>query len=177
MLCSVIIRIEVSSEVCCENHEWLQLALPNSNGMKVILLRDVAKIGRKSEVKDVPDGHAINFLIPRKLAILASPENMKRITEVSEKHASMVAGSVERFKEALTRNEGGVSMHAEANAQGNLFKGIRAEDVATLLNTHGFALEKQHVVLPSPIKQVGTHEIALAFSGVKGKVQLTVIKK
>lgn len=146
--------------------------------MKVILLRDVARLGRKSEVKDVPDGHAINFLIPRKLAVIATPESMKRVVEVAGKQASIVASTVQQFKEAIEKStQTPIVCTVDANEQGHLFKGIRADDIATVLNANGFSITKQNVVLDAPIKSLGVHAVSLVQGSAKGIVQLEVVKK
>ena len=69
--------------------------------MKVILQKDVPKIGRKYEVKDVPDGYAQNFLLPRKLALRATPDSLRRLEQNKSKHALDLAASATAFKEAL----------------------------------------------------------------------------
>lgn len=146
--------------------------------MKVILLRDVARLGRKSEIKDVPDGHALNFLIPRKLAVIASKENMDRVNEAAGKKASLEEAQRQEFKTALAKHaDAPISYAAEANDKGHLFKGIRPEDVAEILSAQGFALTKQHVKFDAPIKDTGVHTIPLSFLGVTGTVQLEVVKK
>lgn len=146
--------------------------------MKVILLRDVARLGRKSEIKDVPDGHALNFLIPRKLAIIATKENMDRVHEAAGKKASSEEAQKQEFKEVLAKHaDAPITYAAEANDKGHLFKGIRAEDLVGILNAQGFTLAKQHVKLDAPIKDVGMHTIPLSFLGVSGTVQLEVVKK
>ena len=97
--------------------------------MKVILIKDVARLGRKSEIKEVPSGHAINFLIPRKMAIPATTENLKRITEVTKKHVAKSLNDLESFKEALKGlSDRTVVYTTEANEKGSLFKGIRSEE-------------------------------------------------
>lgn len=145
--------------------------------MKIILLRDVARLGRKSEVKDVPDGHAINFLIPRKLAVIATSENLKRVNEVKEKHTQSEEERLSKFKEILAQHTEPIPYSVDANEQGHLFKGIHAEDIAALLNTRGFSLSKENIVLEQPIKDIGVHTISLILGKGKGAVQLHVVKK
>lgn len=146
--------------------------------MKVILLRDVARLGRKSDIKEVPDGHALNFLIPRKLAMVATKENVERVQTEAGKVATAKESALQAFRSALQKHAEVVIKHtAEANEQGSLFKGINAENVATILNAEGFSLTKHHIDLAAPIKTVGVHTIPLTYGTEKGTVQLEVVKK
>jgi len=146
--------------------------------MKVILIKDVARLGRKSEVKEVPSGHALNFLIPRKLAIIATPESMKRLNEEVRQHGAQKEGELEAFKATCaTLREKVIEYGTSANDKGSLFKGINVDDIVKHLKTLGIMLEKQYVVLEHPIKEVGMHEIPLRHGGVEGICRLEVVKK
>ena len=146
--------------------------------MKVILIKDVARLGRKSEVKEVPSGHARNFLIPRKLAIPATPENLKRHTEEVKKQGIRKQNDSESFGEALSAlREKVVVCKVEANEKGVLFKGIHTDDILTCLHAEGFAITKNQVILPHPIKELGMHVVALQHGGIQGTFQLAVVKK
>ncbi len=146
--------------------------------MKVILTKDVARLGRRSEVKEVPDGHAINFLIPRKMAIIATPESMKRLNEEVKKHGEQKDNNLKSFEEAVTKlKDQNIICTVEANEKGHLFKGINVDDIAKLLAQHHFAITKNHIMLEHPIKDVGIHEVALVHGESKGICRLEVVKK
>lgn len=146
--------------------------------MKVILIKDVARLGRKSEVKDVPSGHAQNFLIPRKLAIPATPENMKRLSAEIAKQSAEREASEQSFHDAiLVLASREIPYVAEANEQGHLFKGVNARDIASLLRGEGIAIMEDDIELPHPIKSTGVHEVALARGGEKGVLRLAVVAK
>lgn len=146
--------------------------------MRVILIKDVARLGRKSEIKEVPSGHAVNFLIPRKMAIPATPENLKRVTEVVKKHVEKSKNDLESFKEALKGlSDRTVVYVTDANEKGSLFKGINADDIAGTLEKEGFIIHKNHIMLDHPLKEVGIHEVVLRHSGVSGVCRLEVVKK
>lgn len=146
--------------------------------MKVILVKDVARLGRKSEIKDVPDGHALNFLIPRKLAIIATPESLKRVMEQVSKIGEQKLHGEQEFEGALKKLEAAPVVYTtEANEQGHLFKGINKDDIAALLEGLGVAIKKNHINLEHPIKSLGIHEVPLSHNGVKGVCRLEVVKK
>jgi large subunit ribosomal protein L9 len=148
------------------------------NWMKVILLRDVARIGRRYEVKEVPSGHALNFLIPRKLVEPATPENLKRVEAQRKKQETTVVLEAEHFDEALEKlKELKVSITAEANEQGHLFKGVKVEDIARALQSEGLQVDVRHINLPHPLKAVGPHEIELHSGKKKGTFVLNIVGK
>ena len=146
--------------------------------MKVILLKDVARIGKKGEVKEVPSGHALNLLIPRKLAEPAIPENLKKLRERQSKQADSVAHTEESFADALrTLATIKVELTAPANEQGHLFKGVKATDIVERLIELKIAISIENIKLSEPIKSLGDHEIALASEKQHGSFILSIIKK
>ena len=143
--------------------------------MKVILLKDVAKIGRRLEVREVPDGHALNFLIPRKLAEIATPQGLRRLEELKKKQAEGKVRKGTSFKEALeTLSQNPPTIYVEANEKGHLFKGIKVEDIANYLTGQGFDIEEKNIVLAAPLKEIGVHEITLTDGTQKGIVTVTL---
>lgn len=146
--------------------------------MKVILLRDVAKLGRKAQVCDVPSGHAINFLIPRKLALPATTENMKRHAAETARLTHNIANTEASFRSVLAAlQDKKVTYAAGANEQGHLFRGIHAADIAQRLKEEGFAVDKNAVVLAHPIKALGIHAVPLKQGNLEGVCTLEVIKQ
>jgi large subunit ribosomal protein L9 len=146
--------------------------------MKVILLRDVARVGRKSEIKEVPSGHAINFLIPRKLAIPATPESVRRIAETTKKRDETKEHAEDMFRQTIERlaNEK-VVLAATANDTGSLFKGVHADDIIARAHELGIHLTKDELVLAHPIKDTGVHVIPVVHGSIEGVLQLEIIKK
>lgn len=146
--------------------------------MKVILIKDVARLGRKSEVKEVPDGHAHNFLIPKGFAIIATVESMKRLNENVKKLDAQKQQSLESFEAALKKlSEAHVLYSAEANDKGVLFKGVNREDIAGALNAINLSITSDEILLPHPIKELGVHEIKVARERESGSFHLEIIKK
>ena len=145
--------------------------------MKVILLKDVARIGRKYDVKDVPDGHAQNFLIPRKLAEPATAANLKRI-ELRGAHIDAERTSqAEQLHAVRTFAETApLSITAPANEQGHLFKGLHAADVAAAISAQtGIVVPESAVSLARPIKETGAHELTLSAGGAEVRVTIEVV--
>lgn len=143
--------------------------------MKVILLQDVARIGRRFEVKDVPDGHALNFLIPRKLAEPASRENVKNLEARKNKAAVTQAGAEEAFKATCEKlAQSGLTLALSANEKGHLFQGVKAEDIATHVSKEVGPLLPNQVVLDAPLKEVGEHTVTIVSGDEKGDFTLTI---
>lgn len=140
--------------------------------MKVILLKDVARIGQKYEVKNVPDGHALNYLMPRGLAEAANAQNLKNLEKRKGKVEAEREAAAREFDALLTKQKNEpLTLKAEANDKGHLFKGIHAKEIAAALGT---PVTPEMVVLPAPIKQVGEHTVMLAMGEHKGEITLTV---
>src|SRR5919109_4911962 len=104
--------------------------------MKVILLDDVATLGRRGEVRDVSDGYARNFLIPKKLALSATAGNLKNLDHIKQQQeakASRIKGDAESIRakiEALTYEES-----RQASEEGKLFGSVTSQDVVDFLAT------------------------------------------
>lgn len=145
--------------------------------MKVILLKDVARIGRKHEVKDVPDGHAQNFLIPRKLAERATPRSIERLEAQGAHISAEREAEEERFKAFLaSMKDEVVELTAPANEQGHLFKGIHAAEIAEALTARaGMNIAETSIILAQSIKEIGVHEVTVSHSGNNGTINLSVV--
>ncbi|MEN9921790.1 MAG: large subunit ribosomal protein [Candidatus Parcubacteria bacterium] len=146
--------------------------------MKVILLQDVAKIGRRFSIVSVPDGYALNQLIPKKLAEPATPINLKRIEKYQ---ATVVAGKQAdegRFDAAVAAlHENVPVVTVEANEQGHLFKAVHEDDIVTAAAVVGVSIDRSMVKISSPIKSVGDHTVELVGGSKKHPFIITVVKK
>lgn len=145
--------------------------------MKVILLQDVAKIGRRFAVVEVPDGFARNKLIPMKSALPATPENLSRYRAQSERALASKQASAAALGESLARLSGGVTVSVEANAQGHLFKQVSAKDIAKAAEASGSPLPEGAIEIAAPIKSVGDHIVKVSSGSVKGDLTVTVVAK
>lgn len=146
--------------------------------MKVILVRDVAKIGRRNQIVEVPNGYAQNQLIPKKWALPATPENLKRITALNAGVAASKDAKEEAFLKAvevLKATE--LSIATEANEQGHLFKAIHAVDITAAAKAVAVDLDVSAVMIPEQIKSLGAHEIALVHGQHKIPYTITIVKK
>lgn len=146
--------------------------------MKVILLRDVAKLGKRFAIAEVPDGYALNQLIPKGMAEAATALNLKRVAARTDKQQSTKVSNETEFGAAMKAlKDSLVSITIEANAQGHLFKAVKAADIAVVALTAGYAIPVETIVLSEPIKSVGEHQIKATMGKVSGEFTLTVISK
>lgn len=129
--------------------------------MKVILLQDIKGKGKKGQMLEVSDGYARNFMLPRKLAIEATPDaiNTMRMNDkaTAERIAREKAEAMEISKKlrALT-----VTVTAKGGGAGKLFGSVTNQEIADSLKAQtGIALDKRKIVLSDPIKNVGTYTV------------------
>jgi len=144
--------------------------------MKVIFLKDVARTGRKYEIKEVPDGHAQNYLIPRGLAEVATEKKIQMIA-VQKEHTEVARAEADaRFQEIIKETtEAPLKMSAPANEQGHLFKGLRAVDIAHELSKRsGTSIDASSVSLNQPIKEAGVHTVSVSLGDTTGEVTVEV---
>jgi large subunit ribosomal protein L9 len=129
--------------------------------MKIILIKDVPKVGKRYEMKEISDGYALNLLIPRGLAISATAEAIKRI----DLERSRDEGEKKVHQELLIKNlesiEGvTITMSEKANEKGHLFAGVhKLEIIPAIEKQTRIQIDAEHIILDKPIKEVGIHII------------------
>ena len=147
--------------------------------MKVIFLKDVPRVGRAHEVKEVADGYARNFLFARKLAEPATAlkvEALKTRTAEHEAHRKVQEHLLLKNLETLQGVK--LEIKSKANEQGHLFKGIHVKDIVKLLHEHGHVdLNEEHVLLEHPVKELGETQVPVEVAGKKGEFTLLVTEE
>ncbi len=146
--------------------------------MKVILLRDVAKLGKRFSIVEVPDGYALNKLIPQMMAQPATPENLKRVQARTKEVAAHKAADEADLRAALARlSETKVRIIADANAQGHLFKAVKVSDVVAEAGKVGITVPESALIIMTPIKSVGEHAVEVKQGAVTGTFIIEVVAK
>ena len=124
--------------------------------MKVIFLDDVAAVGRRGEVRDVSDGYARNFLLPKRLAMLASPGNLKNLDHIRKQQDAKADRIRSQAESVRSRIEGLLYEESrQASEEGKLFGSVTAQDIVDYLAGKGVAVERRRVLLDEPIKALG----------------------
>ena len=147
--------------------------------MKVILTKDVDKIGKTGEMKTVADGFATNYLIPQKLAVPASggayrayqhdiasrEDKRKREREEAEIAATRIASTT-------------LTMGVKVGEGGKLYGSIGTKEIAEALGRRGIVVDKHKIDLELPIKSLGTYKVAVkVYSGMTPEVTIIVEPK
>ena len=130
--------------------------------MKVILQREVDKLGAPGDVVEVKDGYARNFLIPRGLAAPATKGGMRHADRLRSTHQTRVQKAVTEARAVADRlGAKPLRIPARAGEDGRLFGSVTAADVADALTAAGAVVDRRHVHLEEPIRSVGTHDVAV----------------
>jgi large subunit ribosomal protein L9 len=145
--------------------------------MKVIFLQDVPNVAQAGEVKEVADGYGRNFLIPRKLATLATPQVTSQTETKAQKMEARLTAELKELASQLEGKE--VSLKAKAGAKERLYGSITSADIAAELNnTTGLDIDKRKIELDEPIRQLGSYEIAIRLAGdIVPKIRVTVTEE
>jgi large subunit ribosomal protein L9 len=132
--------------------------------MKVILIKDVEKLGNKYELKDVPAGYARNFLIPKKLAVLA---NQEKIEWAKKKMAEEEKTAEEKLKEvsqlASQIDDLEVMIPVKIGEENQLFEKINQQKIVDHLEEMGYQIKKSQILLDKPIEEVGEFPVKIKF--------------
>ncbi|MEO8637487.1 MAG: 50S ribosomal protein L9 [Candidatus Taylorbacteria bacterium] len=145
--------------------------------MKVILLSDVPKLGKKFDIKEVSSGHALNFLIPKGFVQVATPSAIKKIekekaedTERKKKTEEKIAGSLEAIQ-GMT-----LEMKRKASEKGHLFASIHKDEIVLLLKERaGVEIVPERLIYDKPIKELGDHTIEVKAGEKNIKINLKVV--
>lgn len=144
--------------------------------MKVILLKDVKGIGRTHEEVTLTDGYALNYLIPKKLAIPATPRAMreaelrrKRMEDRAALDAALLAQNIASLAEAR------IVIRVKANEKGHLYDAVGEPEIRKAVKEQArIELSKDAIKLEKPIKGLGTFDIPVAAAGAFGKFSITI---
>ena len=146
--------------------------------MKVIFLKDVPRVGKRHDIKEINDGYAINFLFPRKLAEMA---NQKNIAEL-EKRKKEIVIKKEIQEELLDKNleeikNKTIKIKGKANEKGSLFSSIHKKEIIEAMEKENHVeIKEEFILLEKPIKEVGEFEIQIQIKNKKSSFKLIVEK-
>ena len=129
--------------------------------MKVILQKDVKGQGKKGELKEVSDGYARNYLLPRGLAVEATADNLNTMRLKDKARQAQIAREKAAAMETVKALESlVVKVPAKGGANGRLFGAITSKEISdALAEQHGLKVEKNQIVQADPIKQFGSYDV------------------
>ena len=147
--------------------------------MEVILTEDVQSLGKVGDVVKVKDGHARNFLFPRKLAYEATAQNLKRI-EAQKKKVQEAYDQSKKEAETLAEQlaKASCTVSVEVNDLEKLYGSVTETDIEKALEVEGFQIDKKDIVIEKPIEELGIFEVGVKLHPeIMAKIRLWVTKK
>lgn len=144
--------------------------------MKVLLLTDVPRVGRRYEIKELSPGYARNFIIKHKWGEVATPERIAW----AERERARIAGERALHEDLLLKNlarlaESTLTIKERANEQGHLFRGIGKDRIVSeIRNTFRIDIGEEHLDLSKPLKETGTHAVTLVVRDRKERLSVLV---
>ncbi len=146
--------------------------------MKVILQRDIANLGEAGDIKDVSDGFARNFLLPKKLVILAN-ESSQRAIEHQRKLVKIKKEKRKKESEKLMESVNSLELQiaAQVGEEEKLFGSVTAMDISRALREKGFEIDKRKIHIEEPIKKLGDYEVSIKLDeGLTARVKVSVVR-
>jgi len=147
--------------------------------MRVILLQDIDKLGKKYDFKDVSDGYARNFLIPKGLAKPATKEVMiwlETQKEIETKKAEEDLKKIQEWASAIDDRE--IVIAVKVGEQDQLFESINAQKISEKLKEVGFDVKKTQIELPEPIKEIGEFPVKIKFDhNLEAEIRVIITKE
>ena len=144
--------------------------------MKVVLREHVQHLGERGEIVNVAPGYARNYLLPKCLALLATPGNLKVIEhqrKLWEFKDAREVGEAEQFAARLAELD--LQVVKKAGESGTLYGSVTNAEIAELLGTKGIEIDRRRIVLTDPIKAVGSYDVSIKLHHrVTGRIKLLV---
>jgi large subunit ribosomal protein L9 len=145
--------------------------------MKVILLRDIARLGQRGEVKEVAEGYAMNVLIKKGDAVQATPGELakwKSKQDAKQHQKELATNTFTQLVDALRKQEV-VITGKKADQKGQLFASIKETDIAeAIYATAKMSVDPKQIILAHPIKSLGTHEVSIKQGEKKERITIEV---
>ncbi len=148
--------------------------------MKVIFTVDVKGQGKKGEMKEVSEGYGRNYLLPRKLAVEATKDNMNALRlKEKAKQAAIAAEKAKALENSKQLESVVVKVPARAGSAGKLFGAVTNQEISDALKEQfGIEIEKQKIIQSEPIKSYGSYEVKCKFGyEINGVIHVLVVEE
>lgn len=134
--------------------------------MEIILLEDIDKLGTRGQLVKVADGYGRNYLLPRKMAVAATPQNRKWVDQRRVRFLKQTAKEKSEAQELAKLLEGvSVVVSRKAGEQGTLFGSVTALDIAEGLALQGYNIDRRKIHLDQPLKVLGEYDVPVKLHG------------
>lgn len=143
--------------------------------MKVILLQDIKSLGQRGDIKNIADGYARNFLLPKKMARVATPEAIKDIKAKKVKEEQEKQANLEKLKASAESFKGKKVLISAKEKDGKLFGSITAKDIAAALRKEDLEISEKSIIMEETIKKTGEYNITVELvKGIQARISLEV---
>lgn len=145
--------------------------------VKVILQQDVKSLGKKGEVKEVAEGYARNYLLPRGLAVEATGGHLKQLQQRQQRKADKQARELAAAQETAAKISGlELEIGMRVGENGRLFGSVTSSDLTAALAQKGIKVDKRKIELPEPIKSLGSYPLRIKLHPeVEAKLTVKVV--
>jgi len=147
--------------------------------MKVILLEDIDKLGKKGEIKEIADGYARNLLIPKKMVVMASKSEIIRLEKQKKIDEEKAEKELVCFQEMASQIDGfELEISAKIGEDDKLFGAITISKISEELKKNNFEIEKSQIKLEEPIKETGEYEVPIELPhNLEAKIKLIITEE
>lgn len=147
--------------------------------MRIILLEDIKNIGKKYEIKEVVQGFARNFLLPKKLAKPATKENLMWLNKQKEEIAKKSEEELKEVQKVVSSIDGlELTIPVKIGKDDKIFGSINVSKISEMFKEQGFDIKKSQIELKTPIKEVGEWPVKVFFShGLEAEIRIIVVEE
>ena len=144
---------------------------------QLLLLEDVEALGKKGEIVSAKPGYVRNFLLPQGLAVIASPNTLRKQERLRAERAKQAVSDQKESEELALQVEGTIlEIKVKVDPEGHMYGSVSAADIAHLFQEKGLSVEKKSILVSKPIKETGVHKISLKLKeGIMATCQLTIL--
>jgi large subunit ribosomal protein L9 len=147
--------------------------------MKIILLKEIPKLGKEGDIVEVKNGYARNYLIPQRIACEATSQKLKEI----ENKKLIVERRKERIKQnalefAKKISDTSITVVMKTGEDGKLFGAVTSIDIVKGLEKEGIKIDRHNIIMEEPIKELGIYQVKIkVHSEVEAKLKVWVVKE
>jgi len=147
--------------------------------MRIILLKDVKKIGKENDIVEVKSGYARNFLIPKGLAEKATPQKIKKVKARKKMEKEEEKEDLQKIQQLASKIDGfEVVVPVKTGDEGQIYNSVNKVKIASQLKENGFDVKKTQIQLEKPIKEIGEFPVKISFNhNLEAEITIVVEKE